>query len=50
MHPESQPQHNDNTEQESTDNGQLQGMFENDFSYYYVVQCMIKWIKCQKQN
>ena len=44
-----QPQ-NDNDEQENADNGQLQDVFENDFGYYYVVQCMIKWIRCQMQN
>ena len=36
MQPVGQPQY-DNAEQENTDNGQLQGMFENDFNYYYVV-------------
>ena len=50
MQPVDQPQH-DNDEQENTDNGQLKGVFENDFSYYCMVQLIIIiWIICQKQN
>ena len=40
MQPVGQP----HCEQENTDNGQLRGMFENDFSYYYVVQYMYDYV------